>query len=41
MDDFDAFIKEVEAQPSETVGEVLVFVDHNFRHADLNWVSAN
>ena len=29
--DFDAFIKEVEAQPSKTVGEVFVFVDECHR----------
>ena len=27
VDDFDAFIKELESQPSKTVGEVFVFVD--------------
>jgi type I restriction enzyme, R subunit len=27
VDDFDAFIREVKAQPSKTVGEVFVFVD--------------
>jgi type I restriction enzyme R subunit len=27
MDDFDAFIRDLEAQPSPTVGEVFVFVD--------------
>ena len=31
MDDFDAFIKELEAQPSPTVGEVFVFVDECHR----------
>ena len=31
MDDFDAFIKELEAQPSQTVGEVFVFVDECHR----------
>ena len=31
VDDFDAFIKEVEAQPSPTVGEVFVFVDECHR----------
>ena len=31
VDDFDAFIKEVEAQPSQTVGEVFVFVDECHR----------
>jgi type I restriction enzyme, R subunit len=31
VDDFDAFIKELEAQPSNTVGEVLVFVDECHR----------
>jgi type I restriction enzyme R subunit len=31
VDDFDAFIKELEAQPSSTVGEVFVFVDECHR----------
>jgi type I restriction enzyme, R subunit len=31
VDDFDAFIKELEGQPSPTVGEVLVFVDECHR----------
>ena len=31
VDDFDAFIKELEAQPSTTVGEVFVFVDECHR----------
>ena len=31
VDDFDAFIKEVEAQPSQAVGEVFVFVDECHR----------
>ncbi|MFO0879956.1 MAG: HsdR family type I site-specific deoxyribonuclease [Gemmataceae bacterium] len=31
VDDLDAFIKEVEAQPSRTVGEVFVFVDECHR----------
>jgi len=31
VDDFDAFIKEMEAQPSATVGEVFVFVDECHR----------
>src|SRR5437879_1624220 len=31
VDDFDAFIKELEAQPSPTVGEVFVFVDECHR----------
>jgi len=31
VDDFDAFIKELEAQPSQTVGEVFVFVDECHR----------
>jgi type I restriction enzyme R subunit len=31
VDDFDAFIKEIEAQPSPTVGEVFVFVDECHR----------
>jgi type I restriction enzyme, R subunit len=31
VDDFDAFIKELEAQPSLTVGEVFVFVDECHR----------
>jgi type I restriction enzyme R subunit len=31
IDDFDAFIKDLEAQPSPTVGEVFVFVDECHR----------
>jgi len=31
VDDLDAFIKELEAQPSQTVGEVFVFVDECHR----------
>jgi len=31
VDDFDAFIKELQAQPSRTVGEVFVFVDECHR----------
>ena len=31
VDDFDAFIKELEVQPSQTVGEVFVFVDECHR----------
>jgi type I restriction enzyme R subunit len=31
VDDFDAFIKEIESQPSKTVGEVFVFVDECHR----------
>ncbi|HAP42041.1 MAG TPA: restriction endonuclease subunit R [Nitrospira sp.] len=31
VDNFDAFIKELEAQPSQTVGEVFVFVDECHR----------
>jgi type I restriction enzyme R subunit len=31
VEDFDAFIKELEAQPSQTVGEVFVFVDECHR----------
>ncbi len=31
VDDFDAFIKELEAQPTQTVGEVFVFVDECHR----------
>lgn len=31
VDDFDAFIKELEAQPSQTVGQVFVFVDECHR----------
>src|SRR5206468_8092905 len=30
-DDFDAFIKELEAQPSQAVGELFVFVDECHR----------
>ena len=31
VDDFDAFIKELKAQPSQTVGELFVFVDECHR----------
>ena len=31
VDDFDAFIRELEAQPSQTVGEIFVFVDECHR----------
>ena len=31
MDDFDQYIKDVEAQPSQTVGEIFVFVDECHR----------
>ena len=31
VDDFDAFIKELQAQPSQTVGELFVFVDECHR----------
>jgi type I restriction enzyme R subunit len=31
VDDFDAFIKELESQPSQTVGELFVFVDECHR----------
>ncbi len=31
VDDFDAFIKELEAQPSQTVGDIFVFVDECHR----------
>jgi len=31
VDDFDAFIKQMESQPSQTVGEVFVFVDECHR----------
>jgi len=31
VDDFDQFIKELEAQPSQTVGEIIVFVDECHR----------
>ena len=31
VDDFDAFIKDLEAQPSQTVGDVFVFVDECHR----------
>ena len=34
VDDFDAFIKEMEAHPSPTVGEVFVFVDECHRTHD-------
>ncbi len=38
--DFDAFIKELQAQPSQTVGEVFVFVDecHRTQSGKLNQV---
>src|SRR6185312_11965130 len=38
--DFDAFIKELEAQPSQTVGEIFVFVDecHRTQSGKLNRV---
>src|SRR5271157_1665436 len=40
VDDFDAFIKELQAQPSQTVGEVFVFVDecHRAQSSKLNQV---
>lgn len=40
VDDFDAFIKDLEAQPSATVGEVFVFVDecHRTQSGKLNRV---
>jgi type I restriction enzyme R subunit len=40
VDDFDAFIRELEAQPSSTVGEVFVFVDecHRTQSGKLNRV---
>ena len=40
VDDFDAFIKELQAQPSQTVGEVFVFVDecHRTQSGKLNRV---
>ena len=40
MGDFDAFIKELQAQPSQTVGEVFVFVDecHRTQSGKLNQV---
>jgi len=40
VDDFDAFIKELEAEPSPTVGEVFVFVDecHRTQGGKLNQV---
>jgi type I restriction enzyme, R subunit len=40
VDDFDAFIKELEAQPSPTVGELFVFVDecHRTQSGKLNRV---
>ena len=40
IDDFEAFIKELEAQPSQTVGEVFVFVDecHRTQSGKLNRV---
>jgi type I restriction enzyme R subunit len=31
VDDFDQYIKDVEAQPSQTVGEIFVFVDECHR----------
>ncbi|WP_342305561.1 HsdR family type I site-specific deoxyribonuclease [Methanolobus sp. ZRKC5] len=38
VDDFDAFIKDLKAQPSKTVGEVFVFVDecHRTQNGKLN-----
>src|ERR1039458_4592783 len=38
VDDFDAFIKEMQSQPSQTVGEVFVFVDecHRTQSGKLN-----
>jgi len=40
VDDFDAFVKELEAQPSQTVGEIFVFVDecHRTQGGKLNRV---
>ncbi len=40
VDDFDQFIKELEAQPSQTVGEIFVFVDecHRTQSGKLNRV---
>jgi type I restriction enzyme R subunit len=40
VDDFDAFIKDLEASPSQTVGEVFVFVDecHRTQSGKLNRV---
>ncbi len=40
VDDFDAFIKELQAEPSQTVGEVFVFVDecHRTQSGKLNQV---
>ena len=40
VDDFDAFIKELEAQPSQAVGEIFVFVDecHRTQSGKLNRV---
>jgi len=40
VDDFDAFIKELEAQPSHAVGEIFVFVDecHRTQSGKLNRV---
>src|SRR5207249_3658685 len=40
VDDFEAFIKELQAQPSQTVGEVFVFVDecHRTQSGKLNQV---
>ena len=32
VDDFDAFIKELKSQPSQTIGEVFVFVDSATEH---------
>jgi len=39
VDDVDAFIKELEGQPSQTVGEVFVFVDecHRTQSGKLHW----
>jgi type I restriction enzyme R subunit len=40
VDDFDAFIKELEAQPSQAIGEIFVFVDecHRTQSGKLNRV---
>ncbi len=40
VDDFDAFIKELEAQPSRAIGEIFVFVDecHRTQSGKLNRV---
>jgi type I restriction enzyme R subunit len=40
VDDFDAFIKELEAKPSQTVGDIFVFVDecHRTQSGRLNRV---